>query len=43
VKEKAMPFDEAVRFGCAAGALCCSYEGGVSAELTCERVMELLA
>jgi sugar/nucleoside kinase (ribokinase family) len=38
VKEKGMGFDEAIRFGCAAGALCCAFEGGVSPALTFDRV-----
>jgi sugar/nucleoside kinase (ribokinase family) len=42
-KEKAMEFEDAVRFGCAAGAVCCTFEGGVSAELTFERAMRLFA
>ncbi|MGD0725454.1 MAG: carbohydrate kinase family protein [Spirochaetia bacterium] len=43
MKEKSMPFDDAVRFGCAAAALCCTFTGGVSAEeLRPERVMRLM-
>ena len=42
-KEKAMKFEDAVRFGCAAGAVCCTFDGGVSAELTHARVMRLFA
>jgi len=41
--EKAMPFAEAVRFGCAAAALCCTFTGGVSAELRSERVIRLMS
>jgi len=43
IKEKSMPFDDAVRFGCAAAALCCTFTGGVSAEeLRQDRVMRLM-
>ncbi len=42
-KEKSMPFDDAVRFGCAAAALCCTFTGGVSPELRAERVMRLMS
>jgi sugar/nucleoside kinase (ribokinase family) len=41
-KERSMGFDNAVRFGCAAAALCCTYTGGVSAELRPEQVMRLM-
>ena len=37
-----MQFEEAVRYGCAAGALCCTCMGGVSAELSHQRVVEFL-
>jgi len=43
VMEKHMPVDEAVRYGCAAGALSCTYTGGVSSELRHDRVMNLLS
>jgi ribokinase len=42
VMEEQMPFDQAVRYGCAAGALSCTYTGGVSSELRHDRVMKLL-
>ena len=43
IEERSMPFDDAVRFGCAAGALCCTFTGGVRpAELRPERVMQLM-
>ena len=40
--ELGMALDGAVRFGCAAGALCCTHQGGVSPFLSRERVIELL-
>jgi ribokinase len=43
VKEKSMPFETAVRFGCAAAAVCCTFTGGVSPELRFGRVMELMS
>ena len=43
IKEKLMPPEDAVRYGCAAGALCCTCAGGVSPELSHERVVELLS
>lgn len=43
VKEKAMSFETAVRFGCAAAALCCTFTGGVSSELRFGRVMALMS
>jgi sugar/nucleoside kinase (ribokinase family) len=43
VKDKSMPFDDAVRFGSAAAALCCTFTGGVNAEeLRPERVRRLM-
>jgi ribokinase len=42
VEGRGMRFDEAVRYACAAGALSCTYTGGVSAELKDERVRALL-
>jgi sugar/nucleoside kinase (ribokinase family) len=42
-EEKMLPFEEAVRYGCAAGAVCCTYAGGANAELTDARVMSLLS
>jgi len=41
VKEKSLPFEEALQYGCAAGALCCTFAGGVSAELSDRRVADL--
>jgi ribokinase len=41
-REKLLPFEEAVRYGCAAGALCCTYTGGVSTELSHRHVERLL-
>jgi ribokinase len=41
-KEKSMPFDDSVRFGCAAAALCCTFTGGVSKELRQDRVIRLM-
>ena len=43
VMEKQMRFDEALRYGCAAGALSCTYIGGVSSELRHDRVLKLLS
>jgi ribokinase len=43
VKDKQLPFGEAVRYACAAGALSCTYVGGVSPELSDERVLRLMA
>ncbi len=43
VKEKRVPFEDAVRYGCAAGALCCTYAGGVSPELSNRHVVQLLS
>ena len=37
-----MSFDPALRFAAAAGAMACTYEGGVSEHLTRRRVMEML-
>ena len=42
-KEKSMSFETAVRFGCAAAAVCCTFTGGVSPELRFGRVMELMS
>ncbi len=42
VMEEHLPFEAAVRFGCAAGALCCTYLGGVSPELSHQHVAEFL-
>jgi sugar/nucleoside kinase (ribokinase family) len=42
-KEKHLPLEEAVRYGCAAGALCCTYTGGVSPELSDAHVAGLLS
>jgi ribokinase len=43
IKEMLLPFEEAVRYGCAAGALCCTYVGGVSPELSHRHVVKLLS
>jgi ribokinase len=43
VIEKQMAFDAAVRYGCGAGALSCTYFGGVSPELSDEKVMKLIS
>jgi len=42
-KQKLLPLHEAARYGCAAGALCCTYAGGVSSQLSHRSVMEFLA
>ncbi len=42
IKERLLPPEDAIRYACAAGALCCTYTGGVSAELSHARVVELL-
>jgi sugar/nucleoside kinase (ribokinase family) len=42
VKDKKLPFDDAVRYACAAGALSCTYVGGVSPELSDDRALQLL-
>ena len=43
VMEKHMPVDEAVRYACAAGALSCTYTGGVSSELRHDRILKMLS
>jgi sugar/nucleoside kinase (ribokinase family) len=43
IKEKLLPLEDGVRYACAAGALCCTYTGGVSPELSHGRVVELLS
>ncbi len=43
IKEKLLPLEDAVRYACASGALCCTYTGGVSPELSHGRVVKLLS